>query len=180
MHGGRDQWIRHGGTMLALFRLRDKQLLSDGEYARLVAAYQFLRCLEHRLQMDEDRQIHALPQEPDRLAILARKVPAESLGTVLTAETLQQNLADHRTAVTEIYERVIHAQKPLYYTLPEPAVLEEQVEALAPPSSLTRYLDDRAPQLAGAVADSGLHRGRERFEHFLEKAFATDLLDRLN
>ncbi|MBZ5626461.1 MAG: glutamine-synthetase adenylyltransferase [Acidobacteriia bacterium] len=182
LHGGREQWIRHGGTMLALFRLRDKQLLSDGEYARLAAAYRFLRCLEHRLQMDEDRQIHTLPADPDRLAILARKLPPESPGVAATAETLQQKLEEHRTAVVEIYERVIHAQKPLYYTtVPAPAAVEEELEARAPASNLTRFLDQRAPQLAEALADSGLHRGRERFEHFLEKAFANpDLLDRLN
>ena len=43
LHGGREPWVRHGGTMLALFRLRDKGLLSAGEYARLATAYQFLR-----------------------------------------------------------------------------------------------------------------------------------------
>ena len=181
LHGGREQWIRHGGTMLALFRLRDKQLLSDGEYARLTAAYQFLRCLEHRLQMDEDRQTHTLPDDPERLAILARKLPAESPGMAATAETLRQKLEEHRTAVSEIYERVIHAQKPLYYTIPEPAAIEEDVESLAPASNLTRFLDQRAPQLAAALAAGGLYRGRERFEHFLEKAFANpELLDRLD
>jgi glutamate-ammonia-ligase adenylyltransferase len=181
LHGGREQWIRHGGTMLALFRLRDKQLLSDGEYARLAAAYQFLRCLEHRLQMDHDRQVHTLPEDPERLAILARKLPAESPGMPATADTLRQKLEEHRTVVVEIYERVIHAQKPLYYTtLPEPAA-ENEVEALAPASNLTRFLDQRAPQLAETLAAAGLHRGRDRFEHFLEKAFASsDLLDRLN
>ena len=61
LHGGREPWVRHGGTLLALFRLRDKGLLSDTEYARLAAAYQFLRYLEHRLQLDEDRQTHTLP-----------------------------------------------------------------------------------------------------------------------
>src|SRR6185369_11542469 len=75
LHGGRERWIRHGGTMLALFRLRDKAFLSDGEYARLAAAYRFLRCLEHRLQMDQDRQTHTLPQEAPQLAVLARKLP---------------------------------------------------------------------------------------------------------
>ena len=76
LHGGREQWVRHGGTMLALFRLRDKGLLSDGEYARLAAAYQFLRYLEHRLQMDEDRQTHTLPSDAEALELLARKMPA--------------------------------------------------------------------------------------------------------
>ena len=65
LHGGREPWVRHGGTMLALSRLRDKGLLSGGEYARLAAAYQFLRNLEHRLQIEEDRQTHTLPTDPD-------------------------------------------------------------------------------------------------------------------
>src|SRR5947209_11215343 len=67
LHGGRVPWVRHGGTMFALGRLRDKGLLSDSEYARLAASYQFLRYLEHRLQIEEDRQTHTLPSDPDRL-----------------------------------------------------------------------------------------------------------------
>ena len=49
LHGGREPWVRHGGTLFALFRLRDKGLLSGQEYARLAAGYQFFRHLEHRL-----------------------------------------------------------------------------------------------------------------------------------
>ena len=78
LHGGREPWVRHGGTMLALFRLRDKGLLSASEYARLASAYQFLRYLEHRLQMDDDRQTHTLPTDPEELDVLARKMPPEA------------------------------------------------------------------------------------------------------
>lgn len=172
LHGGREPWVRHGGTMIALFRLRDKALLSDGEYARLAAAYQFLRTIEHRLQMDEDRQTHTLPGDPEQLELLARKMPNEG-GAPRSAEWLRGELEQHRSSVQEIYERVIHAQKPLYYSeTPAPLQAEEELEAALPASNLTRFLDERAPQLAEAVAAAGLHRGRERFEHFLEKAFA--------
>src|SRR5215467_5905431 len=78
LHGGREPWVRHGGTLFALFRLRDKRLLYDSEYARLVAAYQFLRNVEHRLQLEQDLQTHALPLDPDKLAVLARKMPSGS------------------------------------------------------------------------------------------------------
>ena len=61
LHGGRVPWVRHGGTMLALSRLSDKDMLSAAEYGRLVSAYRFLRNLEHRLQFAEDRQTHTLP-----------------------------------------------------------------------------------------------------------------------
>lgn len=174
LHGGREPWVRHGGTMFALFRLRDKGFLSDLEYARLLAAYQFLRYLEHRLQMEEDRQTHSLPSDPERLDLLAARMPPNGSGDARNGETLQKELQEHLRAVREIYDRVVHAHKPLYYTVPaEPATLEEEVEALGPSSNLARRLDDRAPQLAQAVATADLHRGRERFEHFLERAIAT-------
>jgi glutamate-ammonia-ligase adenylyltransferase len=184
LHGGREQWVRHGGTTIALFRLRDKGLLSDGEYARLAAAYEFLRSLEHRLQMDEDRQTHTLPSVPEQIDLLARKMPNDASGAH-SGEWLRHTLEEHRTCVREIYERVIHAQKPLSYSdNPASGSQTEQAEPeevdTLPASNLTRFLDERAPHLAEAVAAAGLHRGRERFEHFLEKAFASpDVLGRL-
>ncbi|MGO9232279.1 MAG: glutamine-synthetase adenylyltransferase, partial [Bryobacteraceae bacterium] len=182
LHGGRDQWVRHGGTMFALFRLRDKGLLSGGEYARLTAAYQFLRYVEHRLQIEEDRQTHTLPSDPIQLDLLARKMPSESTGAALTGETLKAKLDEHLAAVQEVYDRVVHAQKPMYYTIPPPPEApEEDGEPQAPADNLARLLDQRAPQLAEAVASAGLRRGIERFQHFLEKSVAgADLHSRLD
>jgi glutamate-ammonia-ligase adenylyltransferase len=182
LHGGREPWVRHGGTMLALFRLRDKGLLSGPEYARLAAAYQFLRHLEHRLQIEDDRQTHTLPGDEDELDLLARRMPREGGEALRNGEALTNRLAEHQAAVKEIYERVIHAQKPMYYAIAaEPDTVQDEVERLAPASNLTRFLDQRAPQLAEAIEAAGLRRGRDRFEHFLEKVFADgDMLARLN
>ena len=181
LHGGRDQWVRHGGTMISLLRLRDKGLLSGAEYARLASAYQFLRTLEHRLQLEEDRQTHALPPDPGALALIAHRMPIDSNGDHLTAASLRAALDNHLAAIRDIYGRVVHTHKPVYYTTtPDAAALEEFRDTPAPPSSISRSLDARAPRLAGLAASSGLHRGRERFEHFVEKAFAApELLDRL-
>ncbi len=185
LHGGREPWVRHGGTMFALFRLRDKRLLSDNEYARLAAAYQFLRYVEHRLQLDEDQQTHALPTDDKDLDLLARKMPPESNGDARDGAWFKQRLSEHLAAVLEIYDRVIHAQKPLYYSPVAVPELVEEVETSAsvsaPVSNLTRLLDQRAPALAAVVAGAGLNRGRERFDLFLEKAFANPaVLDRLD
>jgi glutamate-ammonia-ligase adenylyltransferase len=181
LHGGREAWVRHGGTMFALFRLRDKGLLSGVEYARLASAYQFLRYLEHRLQLEDDRQTHTLPTDADALGLLARRMPPAATGEALDAESLGRSLADHLAAVREIYDRVIYAQKPLYYTPGFEPALEEEPEPGPLATNLTRFLDQRAPGLAAAVARAGLNRGRERFEHFLEKAFAQpEILERLD
>ncbi len=179
LHGGREKWVRSGGTMLALSRLRDKDLLSATEYSRLASAYQFLRHLEHRLQFYDDRQTHALPKDADRVAALARKMPASQAGDAPSGDALLGHLNRHLEEVQEIYERVIHAQQPMYYTLaPSPAAAEppaggaaaeEQVAQEPGPSNLVRFLDQRAPGLARVVARANLRRGRVLFEHYLER-----------
>jgi len=177
LHGGREPWLRHGGTQFALFRLRDKLLLSSSEYARLAQAYEFLRKVEHRLQFDEDRQTHRLPADPEILEVLARRMPAVPDGPY-TADTFERELDAHLEGVQELYDRLIAAQKPLYYSpLPaEPESTAPELPAtelsLAASSHLIRMLDQRAPQLAEVVSHASLRRGRERFEHFLEKVIA--------
>lgn len=173
MHGGRETWVRNSSTLLALNRLRDKDLLSDSEYSRLAAAYQFLRHLEHRLQcLLHDRQTHTLPEKLEDLALVARRMPPGSLGGQATPEALLSTLNVHLEHVQEIYVRVIHAQLPIYYThtpLPEPisALLAESEPAPdAPVSNLIRYLDQRAPGLAQAVARVRLGRSRTPLSTF--------------
>ena len=171
LHGGRVPWLRHGGTMLALSRLSDKDLLSAAEYGRLISAYRFLRNLEHRLQIAEDRQTHSLPTSPRELDLLAKRMPPAQLGSAPSGERLLQELNAHLEAVQEIYERVIHAQRPIYYSLP-PAVTPqiEALEVVEPTSSnVIRFLDERAPELALLVSSLPLRRGAAAFEHFLEK-----------
>ena len=176
LHGGRELWVRHGGTLFALSRVHDKNLLSAGEFARLASAYEFLRHIEHRLQFYDDRQTHTLPTHPEELEVLARKMPVES-GEPLTAESLEVRLETHLGNVREMYARVIQARKPMYYTLVDgdadnrwqPLDLDPPPSA---PSNLTRSLDERAPQLAAVLARAKLNRGRERFELFMEKVLA--------
>jgi glutamate-ammonia-ligase adenylyltransferase len=172
LRGGQVPWVRHGGTMLALARLSDKDLLSAAEYARLVSAYRFLRNLEHRLQFAEDRQTHTLPTAHRDLDLLASRMPVAQLGSAPSGEKLLHELNAHLEAVQEIYERVIHSQRPTYYNLPPPSPSEVEVAPVMEPASsnLLRFLDACAPELAKVVSRTQLRRGAGAFEHFLEKA----------
>ncbi|HLY17909.1 MAG TPA: hypothetical protein VKR61_11840 [Bryobacteraceae bacterium] len=177
LHGGREAWVRHGGTMFALSRVHDKNLLSAGEYSRLSSAYQFLRHIEHRLQFYDDRQTHTLPTSPEELDVLARKMPLES-GEPLTAESLEVRLEQHLGNVREMYARVIQARKPMYYSLSDGEDGADRWQPMdldmpaSPSGSLSRFMDERAPRLAATLARVKINRGRERFEHFLEDLFA--------
>lgn len=187
VHGGRESWIRNSSTLLSLVRLRDKDLLSDSEYSRLATSYQFLRHLEHRLQMAEDRQTHALPQKLEELALVARRMPSPLMGNDPSPENLLRQLNLRFEHVQEVYERVIHAQQPLYYTqspLPPPGVVagdELPERAGVASTNLMRFLDQRAPALAAAVARARLGRSQAAFEHFLERVLRNqDWVDALN
>ena len=175
LHGGRESWVRHGGSMLALFRLRDKDLLSGKEYSKLASAYQFLRNLEHRLQFADDRQTHTLPADPEELTVLARKMPADERGGLVSGDTLLAQVNRHLEEVQELYARIVHAQQPMYYSMAptgdsgERAPEEEPVyPAEGAASNVIRSLDLRAPNLAGSLSRTDMRRGRKRFEHFLE------------
>ncbi len=179
LHGARAPWVRHGGTLLALSRLSDKNLLSASEYSRLAAAYQFLRNLEHRLQAADDRQTHSLPSDPRELEILARRMPRSPGAPEPSAADLLQQLNAHLEAVLEIYQRVIHAQRPTYYALaPAPAPLpasswDSPPPAVAPRGNLVRALDTLSPAFAAALASHPLRRGAALFEYFLDRASQT-------
>lgn len=112
LNGGREPWVRHGGTLLSLARLRQKDLLSASEYADLVSAYELLRHIEHRLQLVEDRQTHSLPVEGEALEVLARRLSVQSPGGALTGRELLARLEAVFARVQQIYERVIHASRP--------------------------------------------------------------------
>ena len=186
LHGGREPWVRHGGTLLALSRLRDKDLLSPAEYSRLANAYQFLRHLEHRLQFDEDRQTHTLPVDKEDMDLLARKMPP-GLPGLPSAGTLQRELDHHFTNVQDLYERVIHSHRPETFSAmyggayaPLPYEMAEPVAALFasdapargefPSVNLSRFLELRAPSFWQLISSGGVVRSQDSFESFLEKA----------
>ena len=157
LYGGAEPWVRHGGTMLALARLQDKGFLSGAEYGRLASAYQFLRQLEHRLQIADDRQTHTLPSQPDALELLGRRMPA---GGGSAAWLLEQTQL-HFEQVREIYDRVVHSSA----ASPEASAAASGRQA----GNIVRALEQRAPHLAAALAGPSLNRGFKSFEHLLER-----------
>lgn len=69
--GGRDPTLRIKPTLPAMDRLVNTNHLHGAARSQLEDAYRFLRRIEHRIQMVNDRQTHDLPEQPadmDRLA----------------------------------------------------------------------------------------------------------------
>jgi glutamate-ammonia-ligase adenylyltransferase len=73
-YGGRDAWLRSSHTLITLRRLADRNLLNENELTELFDAYEFLRRLEHLLQMENGLQTHLVPEDPERRALFARRM----------------------------------------------------------------------------------------------------------
>jgi glutamate-ammonia-ligase adenylyltransferase len=74
VHGGKDRRLRERSTLGLLRVLLDVGLLQPAEGAALAEAYVWLRRVEHALQIDEDRQVHTLPEDAAGRAVVARRL----------------------------------------------------------------------------------------------------------
>lgn len=69
--GGRDPSLRMSGTCAALIGLATAGRTTDNVAREMITAYEFLRRVEHRLQMVDDKQTHSLPKEDAEIDQLA-------------------------------------------------------------------------------------------------------------
>jgi len=74
LYGGQYPEIRCAGTVESLHRIRESGLLTEDDFATLLHGYRFLRRLEHRLQMEEQLQVYALPASAAQQDVLAKRL----------------------------------------------------------------------------------------------------------
>ncbi len=167
VHGGRDAWLAApaaASTLVALQRLHDKGFLTGRDFFRLATAYQFLRKVEHRLQLRDGLQRHTLPEAADALGRLARRCGVEPTPGRGAREQLLQRIGQHFREVREIYERIVRPSKPQDAT-ETPAAREPEPGE----SALVRRLRQDFPAVAEGVAaaaaggDAYARRGLSRF-----------------
>ncbi len=171
VYGGSDAWLSApaaAGTLVALQRLHDKGHLSGRDFFELAEAYQFLRKVEHRLQLREGLQRHTLPDPaataPRALERLARRCGVEGSPGRSPGEELQRKIARHFADVREIYERVLITHRPGTPTAAvKPAPGAPLGEAGALLARLERDFPSVAEALRGASHDALARRGMHRW-----------------
>jgi len=177
LHGGEDPWVRSGGTLFALRKLNDKGRLSDRDYAALTSAYEFLRRVEHRIQLDMGQQSHRLPA--DRLALdrLARRVGVEAGGEEPDGDALVRGIQEAFDLVSEIYQRAVHprtagAAGAAFDLKPLPALPGDHSTSSL--DAVLAFLDGQAPELAGRVRLVPMpERGRRNVARFFGSLFSS-------
>jgi [glutamine synthetase] adenylyltransferase / [glutamine synthetase]-adenylyl-L-tyrosine phosphorylase len=165
VHGRNDESLHVASTVDALEALGDGGYIGRDDAANLTASYEFLRLLEHRLQLQRLKRTHMLPQADDEEALrwLARAAHVrpdgrhDALG-VLREELKRQNMRVSRLHAKLFYQPLLESVGAVGITgisggmTPEAA--ERQLAALGyegPQSALTH--------LAALTSHSG-RRGR--------------------
>src|SRR5947209_8968822 len=101
IHGARHPFVQEPGMLKALRALRELDLLPTDEVLTLDKTYQFLRRVEHRLQIEDEQQTHVVPRDPEALRRLALSLRFSS------SEDFTAALHEKMRAVRPIFERII-------------------------------------------------------------------------
>jgi [glutamine synthetase] adenylyltransferase / [glutamine synthetase]-adenylyl-L-tyrosine phosphorylase len=97
IHGGKNPHLRHRETLVIMQRLVKYGLLQQDIATFLTEAYIFLRTIEHRLQIEWERQTHSLPEDPEQFEKVAKRAGYSS------GEQLRERLTHFTDGVQKHY-----------------------------------------------------------------------------
>lgn len=110
VHGRGDESVRYPSTLDALRALGDNGYVARSDAADLVESYEFLRAVEHRLQLRRLRRTHLFPSAKDAEALrsLARSMAMRSDGRKEVGEVLTAEYRRHSSRVRRLHEKLFY------------------------------------------------------------------------
>jgi glutamate-ammonia-ligase adenylyltransferase len=104
VHGRTDEHLRDPGTLPALDTLTARGYVGREDGEALHAAYEFLRTLEHRIQLQHLRRTHVVPSDDESRRRLGRGMGF----TKEPAKALEEAWAHHRREVRRLHEKLFY------------------------------------------------------------------------
>lgn len=104
VHGQYDDRLHVAGTLPALRALVSGGYVARSDGDRLISDYQFLRVLEHRLQLEGLRRTAIMPLDPEGLRVLAR-----ASGLAATGPELLETWRRTQREVRELHLKIFYA-----------------------------------------------------------------------
>jgi glutamate-ammonia-ligase adenylyltransferase len=106
LHAGRQPFLQGAQTLPGLEKLAQYELLTREDARSLADAYSFLRNVEHRLQMEDNRQTHTIPPNHDAQLRLASLMGFRSLKEFEAARKT------HTNNTRRIFDKVLKGEVP--------------------------------------------------------------------
>ncbi|MCW4384521.1 bifunctional [glutamine synthetase] adenylyltransferase/[glutamine synthetase]-adenylyl-L-tyrosine phosphorylase [Salinibacterium sp. SYSU T00001] len=153
VHGNADENVRQRDSLSALSALAEQGYIGRAEAAEFAHDYQFLRVLEHRLQLVRLTRTHLMPRDPEALRVLAR-----GSGVASTAEGVVEQWNARKAAVRTLHEKLFY--RPLLAAvaaLPEGGLALSSSQAEARLAAIG-FIDPRGALSHIAAMTSGVSR----------------------
>lgn len=106
VHGRADPALRTSATLDALAEMAAAGYVGGQDATLLAEAYTFLRVVEHRLQLVEEAQVHAVPAQPAALDHLARVLGYRDDERTTAVASFEVELVRHQAVARSIHERL--------------------------------------------------------------------------
>ncbi|MFM1942649.1 MAG: hypothetical protein RI897_1631 [Verrucomicrobiota bacterium] len=122
LQGGRHPFLQNSQTLPTLSKMAQYHVLEVEATDCLAEAYCFLRRVEHRLQMEDNRQTHTIPDDTTQVRQLSRGLGFEQ------PLAFSRALAAHTACVRKHYEAVVQLSNDTE-VLPLPSDFSEDAQA---------------------------------------------------
>ena len=159
VHGGSDPRVRAPSTLDALQALVDGGYMAEEDGAGLAVAYRWLRAVEHRLQLWQERRVHHLPAHEEPRARLARVMGFKDSPVKSASERFDER---HRGVLADVrsrFERLFY--RPMIESLADPSASRLSPEALRERLRILGFRDvERASKTLAEVVSGTSRRAK--------------------
>jgi len=107
VNAGRHVELRNTNTLTILRNLQRLGFIRRQEKDEINSAYLFLRRLENRLQMVDEQQSHALPDDEKSRISIARSLDVNGGSDNAVLENFERRLATHRAIAARYFEQIL-------------------------------------------------------------------------
>ena len=108
VHGRVDETLREPGTLPTLRALVAGGYVGRQDGETLLLGYRFLRTVEHRLQLQNLRRTHTVPDDPAALRWLAASLGYVATGTRDAVEAFRSDWVTHATHVRRLHVKLLY------------------------------------------------------------------------
>jgi glutamate-ammonia-ligase adenylyltransferase len=105
LHGARNAFLQERNSLKTLIALEQLSILPPEEVRLLREAYIFLRAVEHRLQIQNERQTHTLPVRREAWIEIARTLGFNDV------DRFAEVLHAHTSAVRSVFDRLLKSNE---------------------------------------------------------------------
>ena len=108
VHGRIDETLREPGTLPALRALVAGGYVGREDGETLLRGYRFLRSVEHRLQLQNLRRTHTVPDDPKALRWLAAALGYRAVGGRDAVEAFRSDWVGHASHVRRLHAKLLY------------------------------------------------------------------------